>query len=496
MPPGRHSRTIVVAAVAGVAVAALATPGRLSAQQPVTLTQAVAMAQQQGLQARASRAARDAARYRHGAFTARLLPQLTLSGVVPSYNRSIIPVLQPDGSTLFRAQQQTSTDLTMTLSQQLPITGGEFFVSSSLSRYKVSGALPVETWSSTPVLVGVRQSVFRPNTAGWDRREENLRADVADRTYLEAMETIAVQTTQAFFDVYAAQVQLENARQNAAVNDSLYTLNTGRYQIGKIAENELLQSELALLRARNALQGARLDFDRSLAALKLALNLPPETPLEIAVSTSVPDVQADTATAVTEARRNRAAVRVAALQEVQARRQVAVAKLSTGVGATVQASYGLNATAPESNRVYQNLLEAQQLTVSVQVPLWQWGAHAQGVRAAQADQRLEESQSEAILNQVAHDAHYAALALDQARRTVTLSAKADTVAGKRFDVAYNRYRIGRITIENLYIAQQEKDEALTQFVRALRGYWVAYYELRRLTLYDFQAGRPIGASRE
>jgi outer membrane protein len=490
MPQECRSHTIVVVALAGLA---LGTARPLAAQQPITLAQAVAMAQQQGLQAKAAREARDAARYRHGAFSARLLPQLSLTGTVPSYNRSIIPVQQPDGSTLFRAQQQTNTDLTMTLSQQLPVTGGNLFLASSLARYKVSGALPYETWSSSPVVVGLRQNIFRPNTAGWDRREQDLQAELAERTYLESMETIALQTTTSFFNVYAAQVGLDNARKNAAVNDSLYTLNTGRYQIGKIAENELLQSELALLKARNALQSAQLEYDRSLEALKLALNLSSETPLEIAVSTSVPDIQVDTAKAVAEALRNRAAVSQVALQDVQARREVAVAKLSNGIGATIQASYGLNATAPTSNLVYQNLLQAQQFSLSVSIPLWQWGAHSQGVKAAEADQRQEASLSEATIEQAAHDAHFGALTLEQARRTVALSAKADTVAGKRFDVAYNRYRIGRITIENLYIAQQEKDQALTQFVNALRGYWMAYYDLRRLTLYDFEADHPIEA---
>jgi len=74
---------------------------------------------------------------------------------------------------------------------------------------------------------------------------------------------------------------------------------------------------------------------------------------------------------------------------------------------------------------------------------------------------------------------------------VTLSAKADTVAGKRFEVAYNRYVIGRISIDNLYIAQNEKDQALSQFVQALRGYWQAYYRLRRVTLFDFERGEAI-----
>ena len=62
------------------------------------------------------------------------------------------------------------------------------------------------------------------------------------------------------------------------------------------------------------------------------------------------------------------------------------------------------------------------------------------------------------------------------------------MALRRFEVAYNRYVIGRIAIDNLYIAQNEKDAALTQFVQALRGYWQAYYRLRRLTLFDFEPG--------
>ena len=90
-----------------------------------------------------------------------------------------------------------------------------------------------------------------------------------------------------------------------------------------------------------------------------------------------------------------------------------------------------------------------------------------------------------------HDAHFAALQLSQARRNVALLAKADTVGQKRFEVAYNRYVIGRIAMDNLYIAQTEKDQALTNFVQGLRGYWQAHYRLRRVTLFDFPAGQPI-----
>jgi len=475
---------------------ALGAPAPLAAQAPasaaITLTEAIALAQQRGHQARAARATREAARYRHRAYRSGLLPQLFLGGTVPSYNKSIIPVLQDSGNTVFVPQQQTDASLTLTLSQNVPITGGDLFVSSSLARgLSVVGATKSERWYSTPVSVGLRQDLFRPNTAAWNGREDAVRAELDERAYLEAMEDVALQTTNAFYDLYAARVGLANAVTNAAVNDTLYRLNTGRFEVGKIGENDLLQSELVLLRSRSALESARLEHERATDALRLTLDLPPGTPVDVTVTGEVPEFEADTARAVAEALRNRAAVSAVGLDDVQARRGVAEARLRTGAGATLQASYGFNATGPEANLAYQNLLEARRFTLSLQIPIWQWGAHSEGVHAAQADRDRVASLSEATMRQVAHDARFAALELAQARRNFLLVAKSDSVAAKRFEVAYNRYVIGRITIDNLYIAQAEKDQALLQYVQALRGYWGAHYRLRRATLFDFASGRSI-----
>jgi predicted negative regulator of RcsB-dependent stress response len=45
--------------------------------------------------------------------------------------------------------------------------------------------------------------------------------------------------------------------------------------------------------------------------------------------------------------------------------------------------------------------------------------------------------------------------------------------------------IGKIGVSDLYIAQNEKDQALESYVQALRSFWANYYRLRRVTLYDF-----------
>jgi len=482
-------RAVICFALAGAPP--LAAQESSAPPQPLTLQQAIGLALGQGYQARAAAATRDAARYTHRAFTGSLLPQLSVRGTVPAYNRSIIQVLQPDGSTLFRAQDQTSTALTATLSQTLPITGGNLFVRSSLSRLAVTGQQEIRTWSSAPVEVGLTQPLLRPNASAWDRRVEAVQSDLAERQYREAEEDIALRVTNLFFDVYTAQVALATATANAARNDTLYTLNTARLEIGRIGENDLLQSELALLRARTALDAAKLEYQRTVAALRLALNLAPDAPVEIVAPADVPVLDPDTARAVAEALANRAVVTDLELQDVQARRRVTEAKLNNWFGGTLQASFGFNATGSELDLAYRNLLEAQRLTFSVELPLVQWGVRKGSVEAAEADRERVAHVARATLEETAHNARFAALDLSQARRNLALSAKGDTVAGKRFEVAYNRYLIGRITLDNLFIAQNEQDQARTQYVQALRRYWQAYYTLRRTTLFDFENGREI-----
>ena len=476
-------RAVSLALVTAVAASAQ-TPG-----QRLTLKQAVDLALRQGFQADAAASTYRAAQQRDRAANARLLPQFGLSGFMPTYNRSIGAVPQPDGTTRFLPQQDTRASLNFDVSQRVRYTGATVTLSSRLAQVKKSGQ--PDQWSSTPFSVSISQPILRPNTIGWDAREQDVRYELSERQYLEAREDIALNVTTAFFDFYAAQTALRNATTNASINDTLFNLNQGRFEVGKIGENDLLQSELALLRARTTLEAAKLESERTLAALRLALNLAPNTPIEIDATADLPEFTPDTVLAVTQALRNRAAMTDVELQDVQARRRISESKFSTGPGATVTASYGFNASGADRSLVYRDLQDAQAVSVNLSMPLFNWGARSADQQAAVADRQRTTSSGRATREQTVQEAHFAALQFIQARRQFALSAKGDTVAQKRFDVAYNRYVIGRIPINDLFTGQNEKDQALVQYVNALRGYWTAYYRLRRLTLYDFEQGKAI-----
>ena len=77
------------------------------------------------------------------------------------------------------------------------------------------------------------------------------------------------------------------------------------------------------------------------------------------------------------------------------------------------------------------------------------------------------------------------------RDQVELARVSDDIAVQRYDVAKNRYLIGSITITDLFIAQNQKDSSRRGYISSLRDYWTGYYNLRRLTLYDFEQDAPI-----
>ena len=125
------------------------------------------------------------------------------------------------------------------------------------------------------------------------------------------------------------------------------------------------------------------------------------------------------------------------------------------------------------------------------MPLLNWGAGREEVAAARAEEERIEILAERRRREIAQEAEFAARNFVLAQSPLAIAAKADTVATRRFEVAKDRYVIGRIGIGDLYIAQTEKDAALQAYVQAIRQYWLAYYHLRRVTLYDFVNRRRI-----
>jgi outer membrane protein TolC len=456
----------------------------------LTLSDCIRIANEQSPTIKMAKAAYQSSRYTHSAFFEDYLPQFSIVGSAPGYSRSIGSVIQPDGTILFLPQSQASSSLNLTMQQKVPFTGGSLYLSSGLSRLDDINTKNV-LYRSTPLSLTYQQPLFKLNTLRWNADIEDMRFIISQKEYEEAMEDGAIDVTTKFFDVYTASMNAANAQFNLTINDTLFQITKGRYNVGKIAENDLLQSELAYLNAETQLGSAQLQLNRAVKALAITLGLEKDAVIVPIPPQSIPKVIVDEDIAMQEALNNRSDALNFQLQTLNARKKVEQTEFDNNFSATLTANAGFNQRSSKLSDAYQQLMDQQQFSVSFEVPLFTWGKGSDEIEAARADERRTLLSIETQRKNFEMDVRYQVARLKLLERQAFVAAKSDTIAQRRFDVAKDRYMIGKIDVPNLFLAQSEKDDARRAYVQMLLDYWGAYYRLRRLTLYDFLTGTPL-----
>ncbi len=420
-----------------------------------------------------------------------ILPQISLTANAPGFTRSIISVVQPDGKTMFVSQNQMSSSLNFSVTQKVPFTGGDLSLSSSVSRVDV---LETEKtlYNFSPIVLSLNQPLFKTNIVRWEQKAADIEYQIAEKEFSEAVEKIAVDITAQFFESYNAQLDIENAQLNLALQDTLYKISQGRYRIGKIDENDVLQSEIALFNAKTQNISVQLQYERSLTKFKMELKIPSEKKIIFIPPQNIPLFNVDAQQALQEAKMNRSDVLKHQLQQLKNEQAITEAKLSNTFSANLQVSVGFNQRAFEvSEKTHPNIMDNQQFSIGVQIPLLQWGKRNIIIEQTLIEEKKLQETIEKEKKNFEEEITSHILQLEQSQQKIIFAQKTDTLSQRRFTVAKARYFIGKIDFNQLLIIQREKDEAQRNYQKILLEYWKEYYQLRYLTLYDFEKNESI-----
>ena len=185
----------------------------------LTLQQTVEYARRQSPDAQNARHSFRSAYWNYKYYRANYLPALKLTSN-PYLDRAINKVTLGDGSVKFVEQNLLNSDLTLSLTQNIPWTGGKLFVETAAQRIDLFSN-DSHSWQTSPVNIGYSQSLFGYNNLKWDRRIEPIRYREAKKTYVETLELVAARATEKFFDLARAQSNYEIANTNYANADTL-----------------------------------------------------------------------------------------------------------------------------------------------------------------------------------------------------------------------------------------------------------------------------------
>lgn len=426
-------------------------------------------------------------------YRATYLPSVNFDGTLPNINQSISRITQDDGTDIYRDRQQTSYSANISVNQKIGFTGGSLFVRSGISRLDNNiGDTTLTSYLSTPINIGYTQPIFQYNAFKWDKKIEPMKYKEAKRKYLEDNEQVALTATNHFFNLLTAQLVKEISIKNYAYYDTLYHIASGRYNLGKIAENEILQLELNLLKAEASVEKSDLDYENKLFVLKSFLRIVGEQEINLIPPTKTFHFDINILQAVEEAKENTSVGISFTRRLMEAESMVDRAKMDGRFDAEIYAVYGLTQTASDLAGAYRNPLDQKQLRVGINIPIMDWGLSKGKIKMAQSSQELTRTSVEQERIDFEQNIFLKVMEFALQENQILIAAKSDTVAKKRYIVTQQRYMIGKINdILELNNAQIDNDNARLSFYSALRTYWNNYYELRKLTLFDFKDNLKI-----
>lgn len=456
----------------------------------LSLKQVIDMAFQQSPQAKVAATSFKNKYWIYKTYKADYKPQLRLSATLPEYTRSYQNVPQNDGSYAFRLRSASTSSLNLNLTQNVGLTGGQVFVGSSLDRLDLFGTQNSTSYLSSPFIVGFNQPIFGFNSLKWQNKIEPLRYEESQKAYNEDMENVAVTATELFFNLLMAQNMVEIQQRNWSNNDTLYKISVGRYNLGKIAENELLQMELSVMNAQTNLAQAELDVELSNLQLKTFLKFKGDENIILETPQVLPLFEVNENLALSEAIKNRQQIVAFKRQKLEAESEVARAK-GERFNINLTASYGLSQSSAFIENVYDKPLEQQRVRFGIDIPIIDWGRANARIQTAIANKELIETQMDQAEQNFKQEVYLAVKQLNMYRQKLLIARKSDSITQKRYDITIKRYLIGKIGIIDLNMAIIDKNQTKQDYIGALRTYWNAYFELRRKTLYDFEQNKPI-----
>jgi outer membrane protein TolC len=426
-------------------------------------------------------------------FKADYLPALTLAGTIPEYNRGIDAVQQPDGSIEFKPVDQGGADARLSLGQQIGPTGGRISLNSSLEYFdNITGTPQDQPFAAQIVNVRYDQPIFQYNAFKWDKHIEPMKYEMAKRTYLEDVEQVSIVATNYFFNLLQAQIDLQISVKNMNNYDTLFRIAKGRYQLGKIAENELLQLELNYLKAEAAVEQAELEFENNLFKLRSYLRIKDDVPIELIPPKVEQFFTIDAGKAVDEAQYNSSTALSFERRRLEAQSQVNFAKMMGRFDADLTATFGLAAQGATIQGAYTQPEDARQMSLGFVLPILDWGSARGRIKLAESQEELVVTSVEQEEIDFKQSIYLEVMQFNMQENQLRIAAKADTVAQKRFDVTQQRYMIGQVNdVLELNNAQIDNDNALKGYYQALRNYYRNFYQIRKETLFDFERDMPI-----
>lgn len=452
----------------------------------LTLDDAITMAADSSLSAVKAKRSYQSGYWEYRAYKAARLPSLMLNLTPAQYNRNIVQRYDSENDRdVFRTQQSYYASGGFSIVQNVDWTGGTLYLNSSLDFLRSFGDDAYSQFSSVPFRIGYSQSLIGYNQFKWDKLIEPLKYEKKKKELTYNMEQISEEAIIYFFSLAQAQAEYDLAVKNLASCDTLYKIGCDRHKIAAISKADLQTLKLDVINANNTLKNSEISLRRAMFQLASFLNMDKEQKLRIELPERPKLFTISASKALMYARENNPEFLTLKQNILESRQAVDRTKKESGINASLNASIGFNQVGSEFNQVWRNLLQQDMVSVSLSIPILDWGVRKGKYNMAKNNLNVVEISSRQTEQQIEEEVIMTVNDFNVQGGMIESAEEARLLAESAYEDTRMRFIIGKSDINSLSMALTRKDTAEKNYISALRNYWLSYYKIRRLTMYDF-----------
>ncbi len=472
---------------------------RVLTETPITLTleQTITLAADSSLEAFRSKNIYMSSYWEHRAFKAGRLPSLTLNLTPGQYNRTIVKRYDSETNLdTYRQQQAFEAYGGLSVVQNFDLLGGTFFLNTNLDYLRNFGDNTETQYTSIPVRIGYSQDLLGYNAFKWEKQIEPLKYEKAKKQLVYDLENTAGLAAEHFFNLAMAQAEYDLADENVRNTDTLYRIGEERYKIAAISQSDLLTLKLDRINATNSLKNKSIELKRAMFALNSFLNMDKNTPIHLRLPSYPKSMDISSEKALAEARDNNPELLGYRQNILESQRNVDKTKKESMFNASILASVGYNQVAGSLSDVYRDPLRQDIVSLSISIPLIDWGVRKGKYNMAKNNLNVTEITARQGEVKIEEDVIMTVGDFNIQKDLIASAEEALVIADDAYAKTRQRFVIGKADINTLTLSRQRQQEARRNYISTLENYWVSYFKIRKLTLYDFEYNMPISETVE
>lgn len=379
--------------------------------------------------------------------------------------------------------QQTTSSGNFSISQPILLTDATLGLSNYFKWQDANG----DQSFYNNLTLKIDQPLFSHNQQKIALRKVERDVENAEINYALQKLSMERSITSQFYSVYQKQMQyliyqeeLDNQLKNHKIVEQ-------KVRAGLMQLEELYQSEVNLISAENTLENAMVSLDDARDDIKLLLGLPFDYDFFTVLNISIDSVPIDRVQAI-----NRSLDVARELRQREIDIEIAQFSLlqtidNNSFSGNLSLQMGLSGQGEDPTQVYNKATNNTGISLSLEVPIWDWGKRKARIRASEINLERQELYLADYKNEIVLTIRKLHRSLISLYHQSQKAEKNVRNAQLTYDTNLERFKMGKISGMDLQHFQNQLSAKKMAHTNAIINYKLELLNLKIQTLYDWEA---------